>query len=171
MSLSYIYAGAGKSYERYDYLNTAGLENAVGEVLRGGVDSLNLYASSVSLARPVTGKEFEGESYMPSTSPRMLTKSSIRTGFPPAIMHGGELEIFHDEHLALAKHYSDAGSPLEVHFVSNCNGCSGTSSDRSSPIPQDKDVCHDVYVMPFTFDEVHKAAAERTFTWLRKLWA
>lgn len=33
-------------------------------------------------------------------------------------MHGGELEILHDEDVYLAKHYGDAGSSIEVHFVS-----------------------------------------------------
>lgn len=65
MSLSYVYAGSGERSKPYDYLSVQLTEIASGEALRGTdpKDSLSLYASHLTLARPITGKEFEGESH------------------------------------------------------------------------------------------------------------
>lgn len=61
LSLSYFHT-CEKVNKRYDYLGLDAMEFTVGEALRGTSPdaALSLYASSLSLARPMTGKEFEG---------------------------------------------------------------------------------------------------------------
>lgn len=131
LSMSYIYAGAGKRFAPTDYLGTNDLAVASSETLRGlgPTGCLSLYASHVTLARPVQGDEFKG--------------------WPPALMYGGELEKFSAEHTAFAQQYAACGNKIDVHITPDCP--------------------HDVYALPFGFNEQRKAHLKLTMAWIEKV--
>lgn len=97
ISMSYAHTPDGKRFERTDYVGIENTKLLAANVLRdcGPTSPLSLYASNLTLARPVTGKEF--------------------ANFPPALVHSGDAEVLVDEIASLTKHYGDAGSRLDAH--------------------------------------------------------